>query len=314
VLMHEDGAIVYSRNEDAPMLIASTTKIMTAILVLENCGLDDIVDIESEYCAVEGSSMYLRAGESYTVKELLEGLMLASGNDAARALACHVAGSEKGFAAMMNKKAEELGMSKSRFANPHGLNADGHYSTALDMAKLMAYCMRNEEFAGICSARSANIKGKTFLNHNKLLYMYPGCIGGKTGYTEKAGRCLVSCAEREGMRMICVTLSAPDDWNDHKKLYDAAFEEYCCRDLSESLKFEIPVISGIGEAALLCSKPTKVFCSKKDELSIMAEMPKFVFAPVKAGEEGGKYKVMLGGECIAEGSLYFTDNIEIKSE
>lgn len=314
ILMHEDGTVLYSKNSDKQMLIASTTKIMTAILVLENCGIDDIVEIENEFCAVEGSSMYLKAGERYTVEELLCGLMLASGNDAAVALACHTAGNEKAFAAMMNRKANELGMKNTRFANPHGLNADGHYSTASDLAKLMAYCMGNDDFVRISSMRSVNIKDKTFLNHNKLLYMYPGCIGGKTGYTEKAGRCLVSCAERDGMRMICVTLSAPDDWNDHRKLYDAAFSEYCCRDVSESLRFDVPVISGNSDTAVLIAEPTRIFCSKNDELRLVAEMPKFVFAPVRAGDTGGRYKLMLDEKCIAEGLLLYADNIEIESE
>ena len=215
---------LYAKNADERRLIASVTKIMTAIVVIENCNLDEVVKLKPEWCAVEGSSMYLDYKKTYTVRELLTGMMLVSGNDAATALACHLSGDERSFSAKMNEKAKQLDLENSSFRNPHGLDDDEHYSTARDLAKLAAYCMENEDFKQIASSYCAKIKDQTYYNHNRLLVEYDGCIGIKTGYTIAAGRTLVSCAERNGMRLICVTLSAPDDWNDHKKLLDYGFD------------------------------------------------------------------------------------------
>jgi len=303
LIMHEGGEIVYARNADEPMLIASTTKIMTAIVAIENCELEDDVEIKNEYCLVEGSSMYLKAGESYTVRELLTGLMLVSGNDAAKALAAHCSGTEKKFVSLMNKKARELGLENTHFSNPHGLNAEEHYSSAHDLAKLMAYCMENETFASISCMSYCNVKGQTLLNHNKLLSLYEGCIGGKTGYTEKAGRCLVSCAERNGTRYICVSLSAPDDWNDHIKLYDYAFSNYSYRNVTEGIFFDIPVISGTENTVRIVPEETFVFLENSAEAELIAEMPHFVFAPLDAGEECGSFRIISDGRILAEGKL-----------
>ena len=192
IVMHSGGEVVFEQNPDEKMRIASTTKIMTALVVLENCALDEQVEILPEYCGIEGSSMYLAPGERCTVEELLQGLLLVSGNDAAIALACHTAGDTDSFVALMNAKAFALGMENSSFANPHGLDGEGHYSTARDMAKLMCACMENEDFARINAKKSSTVGERVLYNHNKLLSGCPGCIGGKTGYTEAAGRCLVS--------------------------------------------------------------------------------------------------------------------------
>ena len=217
ILMHADsGRVLYEKNADEHMLIASTTKIMTAIVVLEHCALDELVEADERSAGIEGSSMYLKAGESYTVEDLLYGLMLASGNDAASALALHVADSLEDFAALMNEKAAALGMTESSFKNPHGLDEEGHYSTARDMAKLAAYCMENPDFARIAGAVSHTVGEQTYVNHNRLLREYDGCLGLKTGYTMAAGRTLVTCAERDGARYVCVTLNDPDDWDDHR--------------------------------------------------------------------------------------------------
>ena len=195
IVVHpETGAVLYEKNADERLGIASTTKIMTALVVLEHCALEEPVEILPEYTAVEGSSMYLRAGETYTVEELLYGLMLVSGNDAAVALACHTAGSVEAFADMMNDQARALGMTDSAFQNPNGLDAEGHYSTARDMAKLACAAMENETFRTIVSTKSTTVDGQTLVNHNRLLRSYNGAVGVKTGYTKTVGRTLVSCA------------------------------------------------------------------------------------------------------------------------
>lgn len=310
VLMYEDGQCIYQKNADEKHLIASTTKLMTAIVALENSRLDGMVKIKPEHCMVEGSSMYLKAGEKYTVKELLLGLLLASGNDAALALAEYVSGDVKEFAALMNDKAKEIGMNDTSFSNPHGLDARAHYSTAMDMARLMLYCMQNEEFCSLVSCYDAKIKGEYYVNHNKLLKTYPGCVGGKTGFTAAAGRCLVSCAERNGMRYVCVTLSAPDDWNDHAKLYDYAFENFVLRDLSEEISFEVPVISGSKDSVSLTpDKPLKLFLNKNEKIEYNAEIPIFIFAPVKIGETAGKICVIIKNNVVTEIPLVYAEDI-----
>lgn len=222
VLMDADmGQVLYEKNGDRQMLIASTTKIMTALVVLEHAAPDDVITVTPDHMA-EGSSMYLKAGETVRVEELLYGLLLCSGNDAALALT-ECAGGLTPFVALMNEKAAALGMARTSFANPNGLDADGHYSTARDMAVLAAAAMENPMFRRICSSRSVTIGQRTMENHNRLLRQMEGCVGLKTGYTQAAGRTLVSCTEREGCRLVAVTLQDGNDWADHAALYDYGF-------------------------------------------------------------------------------------------
>lgn len=222
VLMDADmGQVLYEKNGDRQMLIASTTKIMTALVVLEHAAPDDVITVTPDHMA-EGSSMYLRAGETVRVEELLYGLLLCSGNDAALALT-ECAGGLTPFVALMNEKAAALGMTHTSFANPNGLDADGHYSTARDMAVLAAAAVENPTFRRICSSRSVTIGQRTMENHNRLLRQVEGCVGLKTGYTRAAGRTLVSCTERDGCRLVAVTLQDGNDWADHAALYDYGF-------------------------------------------------------------------------------------------
>lgn len=311
VVMHGGGEIVYEKNANQCALIASTTKIMTAIVSIENASLDETVQIRPDWPGVEGSSMYLVPGQQVTVRELLTGLLLVSGNDAALALAEHVSGSSDAFAEKMNEKARELRMESTHFENPHGLDAENHYSTARDMALLMEHCMQNETFREIICMKNADAAGQSLYNHNKLLSSCPGCIGGKTGYTMAAGRCLVSCCEREGTRFICVTLSAPDDWNDHKKLYDWAFAAYSDRTVrSDQLVFAIPVEGGT--AAQVTAAPEsdiRVFLPRSAEIEVKAEMPWFVFAPVIERTPAGKITVSYGDRVLAEEKLVYRDTV-----
>ena len=224
ILMDADsGEVLYEKDAARRMRIASTTKIMTALVVLEHARLTDTITVTGDHM-VEGSSMYLKPGETVMVEELLYGLMLCSGNDAALALADCCGGLET-FVAAMNDKAAALGMTDTSFVNPNGLDDENHYSTARDMAVLAAYAAQDPTFRRICSTRTATVGGRTMTNHNKLLSQVEGCIGMKTGYTRAAGRTLVSCAEREGRRLVAVTLCDGNDWADHKALYEMGFAE-----------------------------------------------------------------------------------------
>ncbi|MGM9662534.1 MAG: D-alanyl-D-alanine carboxypeptidase family protein [Oscillospiraceae bacterium] len=222
LLEAESGRVLYASAAEERMRIASTTKIMTALAALRHYDLGETVQVKREQTLIEGSSMYLREGEELTVETLLYGLLLASGNDAAEALAQHC-GSRERFVGWMNDLAAEIGMTNSSFANPSGLDEEGHYSTAYDMALLAAYALQDPTFARIVSTRSITVGDRTLTNHNKLLYQVEGCIGLKTGYTKAAGRTLVSCAERGGVRLIAVTLQDGNDWADHAALYEYGF-------------------------------------------------------------------------------------------
>lgn len=217
------GEILYEKNAGQRSLIASTTKIMTGLLVCESGQPDTEVLIPEEAVGVEGSSMYLKTGERLTRQELLYGMMLHSGNDAALALAISISGSETAFVQQMNLRARALGLTQTHFANPHGLDSGENYSTACDLAQLTRAAMQNARFRAVVSTKTISCGGRTLTNHNKLLWRYEGCIGVKTGYTKHAGRILVSAAERESGMLIAVTIADPDDWRDHAALLDYGF-------------------------------------------------------------------------------------------
>lgn len=317
ILMHADsGRVLYEKNADEHMLIASTTKIMTAIVVLEHCELDDLVEVDSRSAGIEGSSMYLKAGESYTVEDLLYGLLLVSGNDAASALALHVADSMEVFAELMNAKAAELGMTESSFKNAHGLDEEGHYSTARDMAKLAAYCMGNEDFARIAGTVSHTVGEQTLVNHNRLLREYDGCLGLKTGYTMAAGRTLVTCAERDGARYVCVTLNDPDDWDDHKALYDWAFANYSFAEvIPAGLSYEVPLISGAEMTAPAETEGAAYALIQNGESYDMElELPAIAFAPISEGERAGRAVACSDGQEIASVRIVYSEDVEVDRE
>lgn len=317
ILMHADsGRVLYEKNADEHMLIASTTKIMTAIVVLEHCELDDLVEVDSRSAGIEGSSMYLKAGESYTVEDLLYGLLLVSGNDAASALALHVADSMEEFAELMNAKAAELGMTESSFKNAHGLDEEEHYSTARDMAVLAAYCMGNEDFARIAGTVSHTVGEQTLVNHNRLLREYDGCLGLKTGYTMAAGRTLVTCAERDGARYVCVTLNDPDDWDDHKALYDWAFANYSFAEvIPAGLSYEVPLISGAEMTAPAETEGSAYALIKNGEsFDMELELPAFAFAPISEGERAGRAVACSDGQEIASVRIVYSEDVEVDRE
>lgn len=290
------GTVLYEKNADERMLVASTTKIMTALVALENCELDEPVRIKREYTQVEGSSMYLKEGESYTMEELLYGLMLASGNDAALAVAGHVAGGVEQFAGLMNDKCGELGLENSHFVNPHGLDDPEHYSSARDLALITAAAMENETFREIFSTVWRNINGVSYKNHNKLLTSCEGCNGGKTGYTDAAGRILVSSAERDGMELICVTISDPQDWDDHMAMYDECFAKYRFVPALRADSSRVSVVSGTSEYVSLRAEVGGVVVPAGSSVTTRTFLPSFVFAPVKAGERAGEVHINVDGD------------------
>lgn len=234
LIEQESGRVIFGKHEHEKRRIASITKIMTAILAIESGKMEETVTVSKNAEGTEGSSLYLVAGEKIKLRDLVYGLMLRSGNDSAVAIAEHVGGSVEGFAYMMNQKAEEIGMKNTNFKNPHGLDThEDHYSTAYDMAILTRYAMLNKEYQEISGTkvhRAPHPEGKwdrVWKNKNKLVTgLYKFSTGGKTGYTKRAKRTLVSTASKDGMNLIAVTLNAPSDWNDHIAMFDYTFKNY----------------------------------------------------------------------------------------
>lgn len=312
LLEAESGRILYADNADMQMCIASTTKIMTALVVLESADPEELVEIKPEYTNIEGSSIYLRAGEKLTVRTLLYGMLLESGNDAAVALACHVAGSVDAFADQMNEKVRTLGLKNTSFRNPNGLDEEGHYSSAGDLAQIMAAAMRNETFAELVSTRSITVGERTFSNHNKLLWNCDGVVGGKTGYTKQAGRTLVSCAERDGMQMICVTLNDPADWKDHSALYDWGYDCYRFVELlsREEEYCRLPVISGTAETVGVCAaEDVRALLSTEQTAEMTVDLPRFVYADISIGGTAGYVTVSVDGAPVKKIRLIYTENV-----
>ncbi len=316
VVMYADGSCVFEKNADERRLIASTTKLMTALVAVELSEPEQPVEVAAQCCGIEGSSMYLTPGQILSADELIAGLLLCSGNDAAEALAVGLCGSEAAFVEKMNEKAAALGLEDTAFANPHGLDAEGHYSTARDLAKLMLRCMENERFAHLCALPSCRVGENDYVNHNKLLGLCDGCLGGKTGYTRAAGRCLVSCCEREHTRFVCVTLGAPDDWNDHLRLYDAAFAGWANRlAVSTEERYTIPVTGGTEELAVAApEREIRLFLPCGEQIEYVREQPRFTYAPVRAGECAGRIVVLRGGEAAAEVRLIYLHGVARRGE
>lgn len=305
ILMDADtGRILYAKNADQRCLIASTTKIMTAIVVLEHCQLDAVYEIPAEATGAEGSSVYLEPGERLTIRALLYGMMLQSGNDAAIALALACSDSVPEFVDLMNLKAQQLGLHQTHFENPNGLDADGHYSTADDLARMTRYALKNPEFAQIVSTKSIQFGERYFSNHNKLLWSLDGAIGVKTGYTKAAGRILVSAAERNGRRLIAVTISDGNDWEDHKNLYAYGFSQYPERTLicaGESVGW---VDCMDGSRAYLTAAEDVVYPAYENEnVRVAVLYPKACFAPGAAGTPAGYGLVTIGDREVCTVTL-----------
>ena len=311
------GRVIYERRADEQSLIASTTKIMTALVVCQQCNVLDRVRIPAEAVGVEGSSMYLTEGEVLTVQELLYGLMLHSGNDAAVALAIYCGGTVEGFAELMNDKARSLGLEDTHFVNPNGLDAPGHYSTARDLAVLAAYAMEDPIFAQTVSTRQVKVGSRYLTNHNKLLWQVEGADGVKTGYTRAAGRILVSSATRNSRRLICVTIDAPSDWSDHAALLEEGFREYTLQTIVEPgqiLGREEVEGGQAGSVELLAGEGFSYPLTQYETVEIRLSERGFVYAPVVEGSEAGIAYVLLDGEVIGKIPLLFGETVELEQE
>lgn len=309
ILIEADtGTVLFSKNEKEHRQIASTTKIMTALLTLEAGEPDKEFEVDPTAIKVEGTSMGLREGDIVTRRALCYGMLLPSGNDAANAAAVNISGSKSAFAVLMNKRAEEIGMTDTNFVTPSGLDADGQYSCAYDLALLTREAMNNKDFAKICGSPKAKVSfgnpksDRILVNSNKLLTSYDGCIGVKTGFTDSARRTLVSCAERDGVRLIAVTLNAPNDWSDHAKMLDYGFKKVTlCEMKYDSSALSLSVVGSEKETVgVECGTVKLPLCNEqKDKITAEIYMPKFIYAGLAAGEKVGEIHYLLNGNTIA---------------
>ncbi len=320
VLTADTGTVLFEKDGHTPRPVASTTKIMTALLALEAAQEqgDPLVDITQEMVAVEGSSMGLQAGDSISLTGLAAGMLLASGNDAANAAALYLDGSLESFAARMNQRAAALGMEDTHFVTPSGLDGEdaqglGHLSTAYDMALLARAALEDQAFRQLCSSPSLAVefaepvKRVTYTNHNKLLAQYQGCVGVKTGFTKEAGRCLVSAAERDGALLIAVTLNAPNDWQDHTALLDYGFTQVEPYPLAGGdVRLTVPVVgSPVEVVSLRGSNGGEVTLplGQGAQVERVVRVPKFLYAPVEAGEQVGEICWYLEGQLLGSAPL-----------
>ena len=305
--------ILFGKDMDRRSLIASTTKIMTALIVCEQCNVLDRIKIPEEAVGIEGSSLYLREGEIMTVQELLYGMMLHSGNDAAVALAIYCGGTVEGFVQLMNDKAHALGLVNTHFENPNGLDGEQHYSSARDLSILSSYAMRNPIFKKIVSTKTIKMGTRYLNNHNKLLWTVEGADGIKTGYTKAAGRILVSSAMRKNRRLVAVTICDPNDWKDHTALYTEGFSQYEIQEIisKDSVLGIVEVAGGTRDSVELIAKDTFSFALREDEVpTVSLPSPGFVYAPVAYGQDAGFAQVFLGDQRIGAVPLMFGKTVE----
>ena len=313
VMDADNGRLLYAQNPDKRLANASTTKIMTALLTLEEPEQDRYFTVDPDAIRVEGTTMGLQPGDSVTLHQLAAGMLLPSGNDAAGAAAVEIAGSEEAFVRRMNRRAEELGLTNTQYRNPSGLDAPGHYSSARDLATLAAHALENEDFADIVSQQEMRMAfgnppyNRSIYTTNKLLERYPPAIGVKTGYTEDAGLCLVTAAEQDGTRLIVVTLNGKDDVNTHRQLYEHFFPLLARVDLSGFTDdLFVPVTGGAREQvqAVPAAEPRAALLEREyDALVREVELPRFVYAPVQAGQVLGKIRLLSGDKVVWQSTL-----------
>lgn len=315
----ESNTVLFSQNADRRHGMASTTKIMTAITALELLPLDKAITVDKEMTGVEGSSIYLVPGETLTAEQLLYGLMLESGNDAAVALAIACAGSVERFVFFMNAKAALLGCKDTRFANPHGLSDNGHYTTARELALLTAYAMENETFRKIVSTYSVRIpykdteNGRLLVNHNPILRSFDGLIGVKTGWTTLDGKCFVTAAERNGLTLIAVSLGDTNISATHRQMLEAGFSA-CERTVpTVETTFRLALVGGKESFADVEVASLPAFCLPKGaSVSARIEAPAFLYAGVRKGETVGRVVFLWNGKEIGQAELVCAENTEVR--
>lgn len=318
ILINADtGEVIYEQNAREKLPMASTTKIMTALLLCETGDMDKQITVTAEMVRVEGTSMGLLAGDKVSYQALLYGMLLSSGNDAANVTAYALGGTIDGFVKMMNQKAEELGLHNTHFQTPSGLDGDEHYTTAEDLANLARVCMQNELFAEAAASKTAVLEygnppyRRTLTNHNKLLKTFDGAIGVKTGFTKKSGRCLVSAAERDGKRVIAVTLKDPDDWADHTALLNYGLEQIKTTKISpETEEYSVPVVASSEKSIKLKIEDFTVNSLDDKGFSYKINIPRFLYAPIEKGEKIGDIVYLKNGEVIAKRDITAQKRIE----
>ncbi|MDO4572324.1 MAG: D-alanyl-D-alanine carboxypeptidase family protein [Clostridia bacterium] len=318
-----DGArLIYGLNENARLPMASTTKIMTALLALESCALDEMAEVPDEAVGVEGSSVYLARGETMSMRDLLYGLMLTSGNDAAVTIAVHVAGSVEAFAERMNERARALGCTDTHFVTPNGLHDDEHYTSARDLGLIACEAMKNEDFRTIVSTEYYETRtgdhARTFKNKNKTLWQYEGGCGVKTGFTKAAGRCLVFSAERAGVLIVGVVLNCPNMWEDAFALLDAGFDMTERRRLvaAEQPLASLPVEKSEVKALAVYPKNDILGTLKADgseEIGWELRLPDALVAPVEAGTEVGALRLIVDGRTLSETPLIVAQGAALRT-
>lgn len=324
LLETSSGRVLFSKNKDKKLPMASTTKIMTAITAIENCDdLDEKFEISPKAVGIEGTSLYLRKGDVFSTRDLLYALMLISGNDASVAIAEHVGGSTSEFVTMMNDLAKKIGALNTHFANTHGLDADGHYTTAYDLALITAYALENETFKEIVSTKNIKItngegENRYLKNKNKLLFRLDGCIGVKTGFTNDAGRCLVSAIERDGVRFVCVVLNCGPMFEESETLLNACANTYKLYDLTELYDYKklLPVYDGRKDNVKIGTKENFIYPLsewEKNNLKIEYNLVDHVDAPLKKGSEVGEIKIFLGKDLLFSEKVYTIEEVKPKT-
>lgn len=310
----DNGKVLLSNNMNKKMKPASTTKIMTALLTLEQAKACNKKVTFTKEMQAQGSSMYLKLGDTVALSDLATGMMMSSGNDAANAAALTISSSFEKFSKLMNNRAKQIGMKNTHFVTPSGLDDDNHYSTAYDMALLMDYALENEDFAKLTSQKSVSVnflspsdKVNSYLNHNRLLSMYKYCISGKTGYTIAAGRCLVTAAKKDGLTLICVTMNDKKDWNDHISLYDYGFENYARVDFdADNFCEDVDCVGGKKDKVTVTCENSKfavVLQKDKDKIKKTVYLDNFLYAPIKENQVVGKIIYTLDNKKISEMKL-----------
>lgn len=313
IIEAQSGKVIAGKNEYEMLPMASTTKIMTTLLLIESGGLDEEFKVDNNAIMVEGSSMGLCEDDIVTKRALCYGMMLPSGNDAANETAVLLGGTAEKFADMMNEKAEQLGLLDTHFVTPSGLHDEKHYSTAYDMAKLTREALKNDTFREICGTSSKKLSfgnppyERWLVNTNKLLALYDGCIGVKTGFTDEAGRCLISAAEKDGVTLICVTLNAPNDWNDHIKMYDYGFSVTESRSADFDFSgLYVDVVGGDTDRVRVVPTEVPKYAIVNGEIPKMSykvTLDKFIYAPVSRGRKAGTVEFYSGDDLIMTAEL-----------
>ncbi len=313
LMVAESGQVLYEKNSDKKLPMASTTKLMTALVACERCDLSKPVEVSPDAVGIEGSSVYLKPGEKLLMEELLYALLLESANDAAVAIAIEVSGSIEAFAEHMNETAQRIGMESTHFTNPHGLDDEAHYTTAADLAMLGVCALKNDSLRRIVSTQRKTISmadgegTRLLVNHNKLLRTYDGAVGMKTGFTKRSGRCLVSAACRDGVTLVAVTLSAPNDWADHAEMLDYGFEtvERVTPAEERQVHFDLPVVGGEESSVRLSNRDrVTLVLPKGQRVTVRIEADRFIAAPVNVGDALGKAVFYVDGREVAQLPLF----------